>query len=96
MVIATSLVVLFYCCAIADILTKHLQQCFLFFDCCGYTWAIVRWAFIGPLVLLWFLDILSFNESWTLQFFKFDISELANLHSVLLLTSVPRYTPITD
>ena len=28
---ATSLVVLFYCCATADILTKLLQQCFLFF-----------------------------------------------------------------
>ena len=31
MVFATSLVVFFYCCATADILTKLLQQCFLFF-----------------------------------------------------------------
>ena len=31
MALATSLVVLFYCCATADILTKRLQQCFLFF-----------------------------------------------------------------
>ena len=31
MALATSLVVLFYCCATADILTKFLQQCFLFF-----------------------------------------------------------------
>ena len=31
MALATSLVVLFYCCATADILTKILQQCFLFF-----------------------------------------------------------------
>ena len=31
MALATSLVVLFYCCATADILTKLLQQCFLFF-----------------------------------------------------------------
>ena len=30
MAFATSLVVLFYCCATADILTKLLQQCFLF------------------------------------------------------------------
>ena len=30
MALATSLVVLFYCCATADILTKLLQQCFLF------------------------------------------------------------------
>ena len=30
MALATSLVVL-YCCATADILTKNLQQCFLFF-----------------------------------------------------------------
>ena len=31
MVLATSLVVLYYCCATAEILTKILQQCFLFF-----------------------------------------------------------------
>ena len=31
MALATSLDVLFYCCATADILTKLLQQCFLFF-----------------------------------------------------------------
>ena len=31
MVFATSLVVFFYCCATADILTILLQQCFLFF-----------------------------------------------------------------
>ena len=31
MALATSLVVLFYCCATADIFTKLLQQCFLFF-----------------------------------------------------------------
>ena len=31
MVFATCLLVLFYCCATADILTKLLQQCFLFF-----------------------------------------------------------------
>ena len=31
MVLATSLVVLYFCCATADILTKILQQCFLFF-----------------------------------------------------------------
>ena len=31
MTLATSLVVLFNCYATADILTKHLQQCFLFF-----------------------------------------------------------------
>ena len=31
MALATSLAVLFYCSATADILTKFLQQCFLFF-----------------------------------------------------------------
>ena len=31
MALGTSLVVLFYCSATADILTKLLQQCFLFF-----------------------------------------------------------------
>ena len=31
MVLATSLVVLYYCCATADIFDKILQQCFLFF-----------------------------------------------------------------
>ena len=31
MTLVTSLVVLFNCYAAADILTKHLQQCFLFF-----------------------------------------------------------------
>ena len=31
MALVTSLVVLFYCCATADILTKLLQQCFLIF-----------------------------------------------------------------
>ena len=55
MTLATSLVVLFNCYATADILTKFLQQYFLFFIGCCYTWAIVRWAFIGPLVLLWFI-----------------------------------------
>ena len=73
-----------YCCATADILTKLLQQCFLFFivvvipghnlgnsqvsvnrtigptlvfHYCGYTWAIVRRALIGPLVLLWLKNL---------------------------------------
>ena len=32
MALATSLVVPFYCCATADIVTKLLQQCFLFFS----------------------------------------------------------------
>ena len=31
MALATSLIVLFYCCASVDILTKLLKQCFLFF-----------------------------------------------------------------
>ena len=31
MALVTSLVVLFYCCVTADILTKLLQQCFLIF-----------------------------------------------------------------
>ena len=31
MALTNSLVVLFYCCATADILRKLLQQCFLFF-----------------------------------------------------------------
>ena len=52
MALATSLVVLLHCCVTADILTKLLQQCFLFF--------IGQWSdelFKGPLVLLWYKDI---------------------------------------
>ena len=37
---ATRLVVLFYCCATADILTKLLQQCFLIF-------IVVPWLYLG-------------------------------------------------
>ena len=40
MALATSLVVLFYCCATADILTKLLQQCFLIF-------IVVPWLYLG-------------------------------------------------
>ena len=42
MALANSLVVLLYCCATADILTKLLQQFFFVFHGCGYTLAIVR------------------------------------------------------
>ena len=41
MALVTSLVVLFfYCCATADILTKLLQQCFLIF-------IVVPWLYLG-------------------------------------------------
>ena len=40
MAIVTSLVVLFYCCVTADILTKLLQQCFLIF-------IVVPWLYLG-------------------------------------------------
>ena len=40
MALVNSLVVLFYCCATADILTKLLQQCFLFF-------IVVPWLYLG-------------------------------------------------
>ena len=39
MVLVTSLVVLFYCCVTADILTKLLQQCFLIF-------IVVPWLYL--------------------------------------------------
>ena len=38
--LVTSLVVLFYCCVTADILTKLLQQCFLIF-------IVVPWLYLG-------------------------------------------------
>ena len=38
--LVTSLVVLFYCCVTADILTKLLQQCFLIF-------IVVSWLYLG-------------------------------------------------
>ena len=40
MALATSLVVLFYCCATSDISTKLLQQCFLIF-------IVVPWLYLG-------------------------------------------------
>ena len=40
MALVTSLVVLFYCCVTADILTKLLQQCFLIF-------IVVTWLYLG-------------------------------------------------
>ena len=40
MALMTSLVVLFYCCVTADILTKLLQQCFLIF-------IVVPWLYLG-------------------------------------------------
>ena len=40
MALVTSLVVFFYCCATADILTKLLQQCFLIF-------IVVPWLYLG-------------------------------------------------
>ena len=47
MVLAISLVVHFYCCATADILTKLLQQCFLLFIMSVY-------RTIGPTLVLFF------------------------------------------
>ena len=40
MALVTSLVVLFYCCVTANILTKLLQQCFLIF-------IVVPWLYLG-------------------------------------------------
>ena len=40
MALVTSLVVRFYCCVTADILTKLLQQCFLIF-------IVVPWLYLG-------------------------------------------------
>ena len=40
MALVTSLVVLFYCCVTAVILTKLLQQCFLIF-------IVVPWLYLG-------------------------------------------------
>ena len=40
MALVTSLVVLFYCCVTADILTKLLQQCFL-------SLIVVPWLYLG-------------------------------------------------
>ena len=40
MALVTSLVVLFYCCVTADILTKLLHQCFLIF-------IVVTWLYLG-------------------------------------------------
>ena len=40
MALVTSLVVLFYCCGTADILTKLLQQCLLIF-------IVVPWLYLG-------------------------------------------------
>ena len=40
MALVTSLVVLFYCCVAADILTKLLQQCFLIF-------IVLPWLYLG-------------------------------------------------
>ena len=51
MALATSLVVLFYCCATADILTKLLQQCFLFFII-----VVIPGHSQVSVVLLWSLD----------------------------------------
>ena len=53
MVFATSLVVflfMYYCTYFDDTFTSML----LVYHCCVYTWAIVRLAFIGPLILLWY------------------------------------------
>ena len=56
MALTNSLVVLFIA-----VLLRYFEETFtamlLVFHCCGYAWAIVRWAFIGPLVLLWFIVV---------------------------------------
>ena len=66
MAIANSLVVLFYCCATADILTKLLQQFFFVFHCCGYTLAINKqvsvYRTIGPTLVVKFYDDFSNND----------------------------------
>ena len=58
-----SLVVLFFCCATADILTKLLQQCFLFFIVVvipghnlGNTQVSVNRT-IGPTLVIFFRDL---------------------------------------
>ena len=46
---------LFYCCTTADILTKHLQQCFLFFIVGNSQVSVYRT--IGPTLVLLFFRI---------------------------------------
>ena len=77
MALVTSLVVLFYCCATADILTKLLQQCILIF-------IVVPWLYlvnsqvsvyrtIGPTLvnlkqrLPEYIDLLQFAGLWLMK-----------------------------
>ena len=77
MALATSLVVLFYCCATADILTKLLQQCFLIF-------IVVPWLYlgnsqvsvyrtIGPTLVDWIFFIFADNEDMYRSLNEFEI-----------------------
>ena len=56
MALVTSLVVLFIAVLLQTFWQNFYSNASWFSLLCpGYTWAIVRWAFIGPLVLLWFI-----------------------------------------
>ena len=62
MALVTSLVVLFYCCVTADILTKLLQQCFLIF-------IVMPWLYLGNSQVSVYRTI-----DPTLVFFEFSLS----------------------
>ena len=77
MALVTSLVVLFYCCVTADILTKLLLQCFLIF-------IVVPWLYlgnsqvsvyrtIGPTLVYQILFILAGNEDMHKSLDEFEI-----------------------
>ena len=69
--LGTSLVVLFYCCATADILTKILQQCFLLAhlsrrltgELIGYPW-IRRPSSVRPFT---FSNVFSSETAWPIK-----------------------------
>ena len=62
MALTNSLVKLFYCCATADILTKLLQQCFLFFIVVGINLGnsqVSVYGTNGPTLVIVFVEVIN-------------------------------------
>ena len=60
--LTNSLVELFYCCATADILTKLLQQCFLFFIVVGINLSnsqVSVYGTNGPTLVIVFVEVIN-------------------------------------
>ena len=76
MVFSTSLVVFFIA-----VLLQSFTAIFLVCHFCDYTWAIVRYVFIGSLVLLWFSDWHPIHHAKLVNvFIQANIVPVTNMH----------------